>query len=64
MKLLVILTVFVVLACTSANTLPAVYDGPIYELSKHTSHQERSRIYIPNSNDSGVPSDNGATLIN
>lgn len=44
MKLLAVLAVFAMLAYTSASTLPAVYDGPTYELSKHTSHRERSRI--------------------
>jgi len=38
MKLFAILVIFVVLACTSVSTLPAVYDGPTYELSKHTFH--------------------------
>ncbi|KAG5320355.1 DEF2 protein, partial [Acromyrmex heyeri] len=33
MKLFAILAIFVVLACTSVSTLPAVYDGPTYELS-------------------------------
>ncbi|KYN03246.1 PREDICTED: defensin-2 [Cyphomyrmex costatus] len=33
MKLFAILAVFVVLACTSVNTLPVVYDGPTYELT-------------------------------
>ncbi|XP_077266066.1 defensin 2 [Temnothorax americanus] len=33
MKLLAFLTVLAVLAYASANTLPAVYDGPTYELT-------------------------------
>ncbi|GAB1862119.1 Defensin prepropeptide [Camponotus japonicus] len=33
MKLLVIFSIFAVLAYVSANTLPAVYDGPTYELT-------------------------------
>ncbi|KYQ57252.1 Defensin-2 [Trachymyrmex zeteki] len=32
MKLFAILAIFVVLACTSVSTLPAIYDGPTYEL--------------------------------
>lgn len=35
MKLLAILAIFAALAYVSADTLPAVYDGPTYELSKY-----------------------------
>ncbi|XP_029167825.1 defensin-2-like [Nylanderia fulva] len=33
MKLLAILAIFAVVASVLANTLPAVYDGPTYELT-------------------------------
>lgn len=35
MKLLAIFVIFAVLVYVSADTLPAVYDGPTYELSKY-----------------------------
>ncbi|RLU19863.1 hypothetical protein DMN91_008422 [Ooceraea biroi] len=31
--LFAIFTIFIVLACVSANALPALYDGPTYELT-------------------------------
>lgn len=47
MKLLAVFAIFIVLTYVSASILPAIYDGPTYELGKYS---KKKRSETLNSN--------------